>query len=119
MPRKLPVPLEKDIQKQILQYLALTKILIWRTNSGGARLPAGGGKTQYVRFNTAEGCSDLTGILPDGRFLAIEVKRPGEKPTELQQGFLDKVTTQGGLALVVSSVEELRLCLKGEGYDVP
>jgi hypothetical protein len=42
-----------------------------------------------------------------GRFLAIEVKRPGNKPTPEQQQFIDTINEAGGLAFVARSVEEV------------
>ena len=40
-----------------------------------------------------------------GRFIAIEVKRPGEKPTELQNAKLEKIREAGGVAVWVDSLE--------------
>jgi hypothetical protein len=39
--------------------------------------------------------------------LAIEVKRPGGKPTAEQQQFIDTINEAGGLAFVARSVEEV------------
>jgi hypothetical protein len=41
-----------------------------------------------------------------GRFFALEVKRPGEKPTEEQVRWLSTVRDGGGFAAVVHSEEE-------------
>lgn len=38
-----------------------------------------------------------------GRFVAIEVKRPGGKPTELQEHVLAKISGAGGVAIVADS----------------
>jgi len=43
---------------------------------------------------------------PIGRFVAIEVKVPGEHPTEIQQKFLDKVANAGGISGCAHSVIE-------------
>ena len=40
-----------------------------------------------------------------GRFIAIEVKRPGEKPTVLQNAKLEKIREAGGVAVWVDSLE--------------
>jgi hypothetical protein len=42
-----------------------------------------------------------------GRFLAIEVKRPGGKPTPEQLQFIDTINQAGGLAFVAHSIEEV------------
>jgi len=99
-------PLERDILKACLDYLALIKVPAWRSNSGALKIDK-----RLVRFNGAEGCSDILGVLPRGphrgAFLAVEVKRPGRKPTEKQQGFLDRIEVAGGVGLWVCSVGEL------------
>lgn len=105
-------PLESDIQKQILQYLSLLGIVHWRQNSGAFVVPAGAGsRRRYVRAGMP-GVSDIIGLLPNGRFLAIEVKRPGEQPTELQQAFLSAVNHSGGLAFVARSVNDVQSTLE-------
>lgn len=50
-----------------------------------------------------------------GRFLAIETKRPGQKPTAAQLRFLGMVQEAGGLALVAHDVTEVEAALKLEG----
>jgi len=60
-----------------------------------------------------KGIADILGVLPpDGKFLAIEVKRPGRKPTERQRQFLEQVEAAGGIALVAYSVEDVAKKLK-------
>lgn len=120
MPRKLPPTPEREIQKQCLEYLQIAGLVVWRTNSGTMKRLGADGKLNYVRFNGAKGCSDAIGVLrPSGRFVAIEFKRPGEKPTPEQEGFLQRIRSQGGIALVVTGVEDLRTQLRAEGVDVP
>jgi len=55
-----------------------------------------------------KGISDIIGVLNDGRFLAIEVKRPRGKPTKAQQFFIDQVNEAGGLAFVARSLEDVQ-----------
>lgn len=68
---------------------------------------------------TARGCwsmkthgSEVSGGYPDllvccsGRLVALEVKRPGEHPTQRQQYELDLIAKAGGVAACVHSVEE-------------
>ena len=59
------------------------------------------------------GVSDIIGCIPKtGRFLAIEVKRPGGKPTPEQQQFIDTINQAGGLAFVARNVEEVEQALR-------
>ena len=112
---KVQIPYEQDIQKAILTQLAYHPLVAWcgRINSGAAMLPCGRGKMRPVKFNTIKGCSDIIGQLRDGRFLAIEVKRPPwTRPTDdherEQEAFLNQVKRAGGVAFFATSIEEVR-----------
>lgn len=60
------------------------------------------------------GVSDVFLMIPAGGFhgLIVEFKRPGEKPTEDQEGFLNAVRAKGYLALVLTSTEEFARAVK-------
>jgi hypothetical protein len=104
---KVPPPLERDVQGAILGLLqAHHKVACaWRQNTGGAWLGPVGAE-RYVRF-AFKGCSDILGMLKGGRFLAIEVKRPGVDPTGDQLEFLGRVHRGGGLAFVARDVDDV------------
>jgi hypothetical protein len=56
------------------------------------------------------GTSDITGCSKDGRFVAVECKIRPNKPTELQEAYLEEVRKRGGIALVaydLSDVEQI------------
>lgn len=98
---------EQDIVNACLQLLRLRGVLAWRQNSG-AFTGEYKGKKRFVQFNGIKGCSDILAVLPPcGRFLAVEAKRPGEKPTPHQSAFLASVEAMGGVAVVVSDVMQL------------
>lgn len=99
-------PLEKEIQASILDYLKLKRIFCWRNNSGMQFLPSANGKMRAIRIGLP-GSADILGITNDGRFLAIEVKRPGGKARPEQQEFLDAISSRGGLAFVATSLDEV------------
>lgn len=82
---------EAEITKEIRQYLKLRGVFHYKQWQGLGSLP---------------GVSDIIGCY-NGRYLAIEVKRKGQNPTEKQQAFLDTVNAQGGLAFVARSVEDV------------
>lgn len=44
----------------------------------------------------------------DGLFVAIEMKRPGEVPSPLQQYMIDSINRKGGHAFVASSLDEVQ-----------
>lgn len=93
---------EAGVLKACLQLLDLRGIFAWRNNSGA--LPNAEGRP--VRFGKP-GSSDIFGILPGGRFLAVECKRPGGKPTATQAVFLESIRVAGGVALVIDDPREL------------
>ena len=112
---KLKPPLEKEIEQSILDYLALRGIFAWKIQSVGVfdtkkkvfrRTPR--------RFTP--GVSDILGIYR-GRPIAIEVKRPGGKPSLAQREFLERFNREGGIGFIARSVEEVDLKLKG--IDLP
>lgn len=96
-------PYERDVLKAVVAYLRAHPAVAWvqRINSGAATDERG----QFMRFHTIAGCSDLIGQLKSGHFLACEVKRPGEKPTEPQMLFLRMVEHYGGCAGWADSVD--------------
>ena len=96
---------ERDILKSILQFLAVKKIFCWRNNVG-ATVSKYKGVTRFIRYGY-KGSSDVLGILPDGRFFAIEVKRKGNKTTEAQDIFLDEIKKNNGFAMVAYSIDDV------------
>lgn len=98
---------ESDVVRSCLEYLKIRGIFAWRQNAGVIPLANGG-----VRFSGLRGVSDILGILPDGRFLAVECKSAKGKTSEHQDAFLDQIAGNGGVACVVRSVEELAEDLK-------
>ena len=101
MPKK-----EQVIKGEVLRWLKRHGCLAMRINSGAMSVRSER-KNRWIQFSSEPGTSDILGVLPGGRFFAIEVKRPGQKPTPKQEAFLQRVTRRGGLALVASSGEDL------------
>ncbi len=70
------------------------KGVVWRNNTGGMKDKTG---RHFVRFGI-NGAPDIIGFLTNGgRFFGYEVKKPGEKPTEMQVWYGDWVRSSGGL----------------------
>lgn len=96
---------ESDVLKDCLQYLNLLPgCRAYRINTGAFQNEYKG-KKRFIRFGVP-GMSDIIGIYK-GRFLAIEVKRPGNKPTDIQNSFLEDVLRLGGIATWVESLDGL------------
>ena len=101
---------ESTIQREIrLRLGARSDVILWRNNTGLAT-NADGSRTRY---GLCVGSSDLIGVLvPSGRFVALEIKAPGQKSTAEQRLFLALVAKSGGLAAVVHSADEAEAVIK-------
>jgi len=90
-------------------------VRLFRNNVGGLKDHRG----QLVTYGLCNGSSDLIGlrrvtVTPDmvgqqlAVFTALEVKRPGQVPTEAQGKFLGMVHGMGGLSGVVTSIDSAK-----------
>ncbi|MDB2128002.1 VRR-NUC domain-containing protein [Enterocloster clostridioformis] len=92
--------MEKDIVAAILRYLkTLPRCFAWKTHGG--------------MYGTA-GIPDIIACI-DGGFYAFEVKQLGGRLTRLQEVTLDKLRAAGGVAVMVTSVDEVKCALAEKG----
>ena len=83
--------------------LATGRVLLWRNNTGKLKDRTG----RWVTYGLGLGGADLVGMLrPDGRFLAVEVKIPGERPTPEQEAWHRAARAAGAIVVVAHSVTE-------------
>lgn len=93
---------EQDIQKAICKYLeSLGNTIATVYTAAGI----------YSR----KGVPDIFACLK-GRYLQIEVKKPGEVPTKAQFAFMDGINRCGGIAFYATSVQDVKDKLKEYGY---
>jgi hypothetical protein len=102
---------ESTVLAGCLRFLEKAGIYHWRNSTGAVRIAPG----RFIRFGKV-GSSDIEGVLPGGRFLAVEVKAPNGRLSPEQKQFLTEVETLGGLALVVRGWWELAEALREAGY---
>lgn len=89
--------LEKDIVNQIMGYLkTVPGCFCWKQHGG--------------QYGTA-GLPDIIACI-NGRFVAFEVKTPTGKLTKLQESTLLRIKKAQGIALKVTSLQEVREILK-------
>lgn len=93
---------EQAIQKEILDFLRSEGFLAIKQNNIGI----------YARA----GIPDIVACTKKGKFIGIEVKRPGEKPKPIQLAFLDAINQIGGYGFYATSVAEVRENLEWKGY---
>ena len=93
---------EKQIQNAILRAFATRRDLrLWRANVGVGRF---GNRT--VAFGVP-GQADLTGILPNGKRLEIEVKGPEGQQSNDQQNYQRMIERFGGVYVLARSVQDV------------
>lgn len=92
---------ERDIQTEILLFLKGDKRK-GVSGIGGWWLNFHGGSVYMPR-----GIPDIIGCFL-GRFVAFEVKQPGEKPTPIQRLTIQLLKKAGAVVEIVYSVEDVR-----------
>lgn len=101
---------EQQIQKSILEWLAIEKIWHMRMNTG-AVVSQYKGKSRMFQFGR-KGCADILAILPLLRFgsipLWLEVKAPKGKQSEAQHEFQKEVEAEGHRYAIVQSIEDVQ-----------
>ncbi len=98
------IPLERAITDKIMRYLKSLSPHGWffKTHGGSMQIA---------------GLPDIIGLY-HGRFVALEVKRPKlGRLTKLQEKILGLICAAGGIAGVVTSVEEVQQIIGG-GFHV-
>jgi hypothetical protein len=101
--------LESDISARIQLRASEMGARLWRNQSGKYQLADG----RWLSSGLFPGSPDLIGVLPNGRFLAVEVKRPGQKPRPNQISaieFLISMNCCAGICTSVQDFEELVAC---------
>lgn len=66
---------ENAVTKACMDYLTLIGAFVWRNNSRTVMMPGKGGKMRPMFFGKV-GSPDIIGILPGGRFIGVECKKP-------------------------------------------
>lgn len=94
---------EAEIQADISDLLFKHPLVAWHFVTTTGKIKGRGGSWITLGF---PGMSDIIGQLRDGRLFAIEVKVPGNKPTDVQIEFLDTVSKNGGVSGWCVSVKE-------------
>jgi hypothetical protein len=87
--------LERDLHKDVFNELNRRRPKVWCVDSRMDR-----------PTTQRKGVPDFLCCV-NGKFLAIELKRPGERPTDDQQRELNEVTLSGGIACVAFSLEQV------------
>ncbi|MFA5014806.1 MAG: VRR-NUC domain-containing protein [Actinomycetota bacterium] len=104
MKTKKPKLLEKDIQKQIKEYLELNKWKVYRINNMGVWRQ----NIKRFTFSGTAGLPDLLAVKKGFPLLLCEVKRKGGIVSDAQKDFIKRVQeSDGSWAGVYYSLDEI------------
>ena len=111
--RRRPAPLESVVQRAVLDYLETQPRVLWAMRANAGLQVVGEGRHRRAIKGAPAGTADIIVCGPGGRFLGIEVKRPGGKLTAAQIRWAEMIRDLGGVAEVVTSVAEVRAVVEG------
>lgn len=84
---------------------------VFRNHVGGFYAKDG----SFHRTGLCKGSADLIGIAPNGKFLALEIKRKGGHVSREQEKFLAMVNKMGGIGAVVDDEKKIKNILDAAG----
>jgi hypothetical protein len=103
---------EKIIEQEILTWLMVKGVFCWKNVTGGY-FDGKRYRKQSSKF-AINGVSDILGLFPDGRFMAIEVKSEKGRVSPDQKHFIDLINSNGGFAFVAKSLDEVMFMIEAE-----
>ncbi|RPI60690.1 MAG: VRR-NUC domain-containing protein [Planctomycetaceae bacterium] len=93
---------ERQVQRAILAYLRSIGCLVVVTDAGAAyRAGAYGADT------VPAGWPDITGLLPDGRFIGVECKSPTGRQSPMQKRMEQEIRKRNGIYVLARGVEDV------------
>ena len=93
---------ERAVQKAILLWLKATGCLAAVTDAGAAHRAG-----SFGADTVPAGWPDITGLLPDGRFIGVEVKAPGGRQSPVQESMEREIRKRSGIYVLAHSVEDV------------
>ena len=100
--RKRRAKPERAVQKAVLLWLRAQGCLVAVTDAGAA-YRAGA----FFGDAIPAGWPDITGLLPDGRFIGIECKAPGGRQSAVQKRMAQEIRRRRGIYILARSVEDV------------
>jgi len=113
---------ETKIQNAIMLALSDAGCTVWRVDTAGAwvgRIIHQDGQqvtltdARMIQAGLCKGGSDIIGIAPNGRFIAIEVKTKTGRATQQQTDFIEAVRNAGGISGICRSVADALQLIDG------
>lgn len=109
---------ENEVVAACFKYLQLRGCFVWRNQSRTIMVPGKGGKMRPMFFGIP-GSPDILGMLPGGRFIGVECKRPlgprggtnGSVQSDDQKAFQRECERTGGLYVLARSIDDVMAAL--------
>lgn len=107
---------EDAIEFKILQWLNANGVFAWKVNVRGYYDEKRGFWRKNNNIYAINGQSDIVGVLPDGKLLAIEVKGKKTRVSLDQEHFIHCVKEKDGVAFIARSIQDVIDGLELFGY---
>jgi hypothetical protein len=107
-PRRRRGKPERAVQKAVVAYLRARNCLVAVTDAGAA-YKAGA----FFGESLPAGWPDVTGLLPDGRFLGVECKATGGRQSPSQKQMEQEIRKRHGLYVLAWGVEDVQRAIEG------
>jgi hypothetical protein len=101
---------EDDLRAAVVQWLTIKGICASITDSGLFVVEG----ERVGRSASVDGWPDISGCLPSGRFLGIELKSKGGKLRPAQTVILERLRASGALIVIAKSLEEVVRAIEKE-----
>jgi len=101
-PRKRRAKPERAVQKAVLLWLRAQGCLVAVTDAGAA-YRAGA----FFGDAIPAGWPDITGLLPDGRFIGIECKAPKGRQSAVQKRMAQEIRRRRGIYILARGIEDV------------
>lgn len=102
-PRRKRGKPERTVQNAILLWLRANGCLVAVTDAGAA-YRAGA----FFGDAIPRGWPDITGLLPDGRFIGVEVKAPGGRQSLAQKAMEQEIRERNGIYVLAFGIDDVR-----------
>lgn len=102
-PRRKRGKPERAVQRAILLWLKANGCLAAVTDAGAAYRSG-----SFGADTVPAGWPDITGLLPDGRFIGVEVKAPSGRQSPVQKAMEQEIGRRNGIYVLAFSVEDVQ-----------
>jgi hypothetical protein len=113
-PRRKRGKPERAVQKAVVLWLRARGCLVAVTDAGAA-YKAG----SFFGDGLPAGWPDITGLLPDGRFIGVECKAPGGRQSTAQKLMEQEVRTRNGIYVLAFGIQDVEHAIEDTNVRRP